>query len=166
MAPRHSLNLSNQMSVSHPDYIKICWYDRTAGYLDQLYRGNEQLLSPMTRRYTLAYEFKAKRFLSNTSFSFTRVDNEIDQTWTNEEIEGRQYKVFRWLNAADSWAGAGPSRPTPHPRHAAGDQLRVGRAAGVLGRGGAQQPPHLLPRPQVEILGLIPRRQYSFRPGS
>lgn len=105
MAPGHSLNLSNQMSVSHPDYIKVCWYDRTAGYMDQLYRGNEQLLSPMTRRYALAYEFKAKRFLSNTSLSFTRVVNEIDQTWSNEEIEGRQYKVFRWLNAADSWAG-------------------------------------------------------------
>lgn len=105
ISPKHSLNLSNQMSVAHPDYIKICWYDRTAGYLDQLYRGNEQLLSPMTRRYSLAYEFKEKRFISNTSANFTRVVNEIDQTWTNEEIEGRRYKVFHWLNAADSWAG-------------------------------------------------------------
>ena len=33
----------------------------------------------------------------------TRKVDEIDQTWSNEEIEGRLYKVFTWLNAADSW---------------------------------------------------------------
>ena len=102
ISPRHSLNLVNQMSVSHPDYIKVCWYDRTAGYLDQLYRGNENLLSPTTRRYTLEYEFKYNRFVSKTSTSYTRVVNEIDQTWTNEEIEGREYKVFHWINSSDS----------------------------------------------------------------
>ena len=100
--PKHSINLTNQMSVTHPDYIKVCWYDRTAGYLDQLYRGNEQLLSPQTRRYALEYEFKQNRFVTQTAVSYTRVVNEIDQTWTNEEIGGRQYKVFKWLNAADS----------------------------------------------------------------
>ena len=55
--------------MSHPDYLKICWYDRTAGYLDQLYRGNEQLFSPTTYLYGLEYEFKYKRFLSQTNVS-------------------------------------------------------------------------------------------------
>ncbi len=90
------------MSVAHPDYIKVCWYDRTAGYLDQLYRGNEQLLSPQTRRYALEYEFKTNRFVTQTAVSYTKVLDEIEQTWTNEEIGGREYKVFKWLNAADS----------------------------------------------------------------
>lgn len=102
ISPMHSLNLTNKITVAHPDYIKVCWYDRTAGYLDQLYRGNEQLLSPQTWRYGLEYELKVKRFVSNTSVSFTFVENEIDQTWTNEEIGGREYKVFHWLNTADS----------------------------------------------------------------
>jgi hypothetical protein len=102
LTPRHSLQLGTQMSVSHPDYLKICWYDRTAGYMDQLYRGNEQLLSPETRRYALTYEYKAKRFSSKSTINFTRVSNEIDQTWSNEEIDGRMYKVFRWLNSSDS----------------------------------------------------------------
>jgi len=101
--PKHSLNLTNRMSVTHPDYIKVCWYDRTAGYLDQLYRGNERLLSPQTRRYALEYEFKPNRFLTQTAVSYTRVADEIDQTWTNEEIGGREYKVFKWINAADSY---------------------------------------------------------------
>ena len=100
--PRHSLNLTQLMSVTHPDYIKVCWYDRTAGYLDQLYRGNERLLSPQTRRYALEYEFKKNRFVTQTAVSYTRVLDEIEQTWTNEEIGGREYKVFRWLNMADS----------------------------------------------------------------
>ena len=102
ISPKHALSLSNQMSVSHPDYLKVCWYDRTAGYLDQLYRGNEKLLSPMTRLYGLEYEFKYKRFLSQFTVSYKRVVNEIDQTWTNEEIDGRQYKVFHWLNSSNS----------------------------------------------------------------
>lgn len=100
--PRHSLNLTHMMSVTHPDYIKVCWYDRTAGYLDQLYRGNEWLLSPQTRRYGLEYEFKKNRFVTQTAISYTRVKDEIEQTWTNEEIGGREYKVFKWLNMADS----------------------------------------------------------------
>ena len=102
ISPHHSLNFAHQMSVKHPDYLKICWYDRTAGYLDQLYRGNEQLLSPQTLSYTLEYAFTWKRFLSRTSVTYKDVINEIDQTWHNEEIDGRQYKVFLWLNSADS----------------------------------------------------------------
>ena len=102
ISPVHSLTLSNQMSVSHPDYLKICWYDRTAGYLDQLYRGNEELRSPQTRQYALTYELKYKRFISKTGVSYKHVEDEIDQTWSNEEIDGRQYKVFKWLNSANS----------------------------------------------------------------
>lgn len=102
ISSKHSLNLTNKITVAHPDYIKVCWYDRTAGYLDQLYRGNEQLLSPQTWRYGLEYELKLKHFTSNSSVSYTFVDNEIDQTWTNEEIGGREYKVFHWLNSSDS----------------------------------------------------------------
>lgn len=100
--PGHALNLSNELSVKHPEYLKVCWYDRTAGYMDQLYRGDEQLLSPVKRRYALAYEFQLKRFSASTTLSYTREENEIDQTWNNEEIDGRLYKVFRWINASDS----------------------------------------------------------------
>ena len=88
-SPGHSLNFKNEMTVKHPDYLKICWYDRTAGYLDQLYRGNEQLRSPQTTLYELEYTFKHKRFLSKTSVSYKQVLDEVDQTWSNKTIEGR-----------------------------------------------------------------------------
>ena len=102
ISPRHSLNLINELSVNHPDYLKICWYDRTAGYMDQLYRGNESLLSPFKTRLALEYAFRYNRFLSTTTVSYTYVADEIDQTWSNKEIDGRPYKVFEWLNSADS----------------------------------------------------------------
>lgn len=70
--------------------------------MDKLYRGNENLLSPQTWRYGLEYQFKNNRFSSLSTVSYTFIDNEIDQTWKNEEIGGRQYKVFKWLNAADT----------------------------------------------------------------
>ena len=100
---KHRLILENTMTVTHPDYFKICWYERTGGYLNQLYRGNEKLLSTSARSYSLGYEFKPGRFRSLTTVSMTRKVNEVDQTWSNQEIEGRLYKVFTWINSADSW---------------------------------------------------------------
>ena len=102
LSPKHMLSFRNELSVSHPDYLKICWYDRTAGYLDQLYRGNEMLISPRTRLFGVDYTFNVKRFVSKTGIAYTNVKDEIDQTWSNKVIEGREYKVFEWLNAADS----------------------------------------------------------------
>ena len=104
ITPHHSLNLKNEMSVKHPDYLKVCWYDRTAGYLDQLYRGNEQLRSPHTMITGLEYQFKYNRFVSKTGVSYKQIQDEIDQTWSNMTIEGREYKVFEWINSADSRA--------------------------------------------------------------
>lgn len=102
ISPRHSLNFKNEMTVKHPDYLKVCWYDRTAGYIDQLYRGNENLRSPQTMLYGLEYAFNIGKFLAKTSVTYKQILDEIDQTWSNEDIGGRQYKVFRWLNSADS----------------------------------------------------------------
>lgn len=102
LSPNHILTFRNVLSVSHPDYLKICWYDRTAGYLDQLYRGNEHLISPRTRLYGVDYRYTHNRFFSQTGVSYRNVKDEIDQTWSNMVIEGREYKVFEWLNAADS----------------------------------------------------------------
>ena len=102
ISPSHSLTLKNELSVSHPDYLKICWYDRTAGYLDQLYRGNENLKSPRTMLFGLDYQFQYKRFVSKTGISYKNVLDEVDQTWSNKVIDNREYKVFEWLNSADS----------------------------------------------------------------
>ena len=100
----HKLGVTHNIGVDYPDYLQICWYDRTGGYIDQLFRGNEGLKSTLHSSYGFTYELKYKRFLYQATCAITRRINEIDQTWTNEEIEGRLYKVFRWVNSADSWS--------------------------------------------------------------
>ena len=104
MTDVHKLGFTHKVGVDYPDYLKICWYDRTGGYADQLYRGNANLVSSLHSRYGLVYELQYKRFRYRTDNAVTRRINEMDQTWTNEEIEGRLYKVFYWINSADSWS--------------------------------------------------------------
>ena len=100
----HRLGVTHNVGADYPDYLKICWYDRTGGYIDQLFRGNEDLKSTLWSSYGMTYELRHKHFLYRTTNALTRRINEIDQTWTNEEIEGRLYKVFHWVNSADSWS--------------------------------------------------------------
>lgn len=66
--------------------------------------GSADLAASLHSRYGMTYEMKLKRFRYRMSNAVTRRIREIDQTWTNEEIEGRLYKVFHWVNAADSWS--------------------------------------------------------------
>lgn len=100
----HKLGVTHHVGVDYPDYLQICWYDRTGGYADQLFRGNAGLVSSLYSRYGLVYELQYKYFRYRTGNTVTRRINEMDQTWTNEEIEGRLYKVFYWINSADSWS--------------------------------------------------------------
>ncbi len=101
-SPQHKITLRNSMSVRHPDYIQICWYERQGAYMNQVYRGKESLRSVHTSAWGLDYEFRYKRFVSTTTLSYTVRRNEIDQTYSNETIDNRAYQVFTWVNAADS----------------------------------------------------------------
>ena len=101
-SPRHLVTLSQNFSVSHPDYLQVCWFDRSGGYIDQLYRGSEKLRSTRTDQYRMAYDFNYKRFVANVSVAYTHRLDEIEQTWFSEEIDGRTYTIFTWLNGGDT----------------------------------------------------------------
>lgn len=101
-SPHHQLSLTNSRTVHHPTYLQVCWFDRSGGYMEQLYRGSEQLRATRSQVFRLAYDFTYKRFVASTAFSYTRKEDEIEQTWFKEEIDSRTYKVFTWLNGADS----------------------------------------------------------------
>lgn len=100
--PRHRLSLSNELTLKHPTYLQVCWFDRSGGYIEQLYRGSESLRSTRTDKNKLSYDFSYKRFIASSAFSYLRRYDEIEQTWFKEEIDNRSYKVFTWLNGADS----------------------------------------------------------------
>ena len=100
--PRHKLSLSNTLTLKHPTYLQVCWFDRSGGYIEQLYRGSEALRSTSTQKYQLSYDFNYKRFVASTSVAYSWRFDEIEQTWFKEEIDHRDYKVFTWMNGADS----------------------------------------------------------------
>lgn len=102
IAAGHILSITNTLYVRHPTYLQVCWYDRSSGYIDRLYRGNPQLKSNVIRAYGFVYQFRHKRFNASTTVQYVRSRNEIVQTWFREEIDDRQYQVFTWVNGADS----------------------------------------------------------------
>ena len=104
ISDKHKLGVTHAVGAEYPSYLQMCWYDRTGGYIDQLYRGNVDLAAALYSRYGMTYELSVKRFRYRMTNGITRKINEIDQTWDNEEIEGRLYKVFHWVNASDSWS--------------------------------------------------------------
>ena len=102
MAPQHTVSLSHSLTIKHPTYLQVCWFDRSGGYMEQLYRGSEALRSTRTRKLGLNYEFRFKRFVASSTLSYSRRLDEVEQTWFKEEIDDRTYKVFTWMNGADS----------------------------------------------------------------
>lgn len=102
MAADHSLSLTNNLSVNHPSYLQVCWFDRTGDYIDRLYRGNPYLKSTVSQKYGLSYTYQHNSFYATGSLSYSHNRNEIVQTWFSEQIDGRQYQIFTWLNGLDS----------------------------------------------------------------
>ena len=102
MAEGHAFSLNYFQTVRHPNYQQVCWFDRTGGYLDRLYRGNPDLKSNVTRSLKGDYKWTHKRFIASFAVSYSRSLNEIVQTWFKEEIDDRTYNVFTWVNGADS----------------------------------------------------------------
>ena len=121
----HKLGITHEVGVEYPDFYQMCWYDRSGGYADQLFRGNADLVASLHSSYGISYTLKYKRLLYRATNSVTRKIDEIDQTWTNEEIEGRLYKVFHWVNSADSW-----SFGTTHRLDWQGKRVRTGAGVG------------------------------------
>ena len=103
VSPGHTLTLGSTSSVKHPDYLQICWYERQGTYLTQIYRGSTSLRSTRTHGFNLGYKYQYKRFSATLTAKATRRLGEIDQTYNNEDIGGKTYQVFTWVNASDSW---------------------------------------------------------------
>ncbi|MBR0533220.1 MAG: outer membrane beta-barrel protein [Bacteroidales bacterium] len=108
----HRISFGNTISVQYPSYLQICWYDRPGEYVNQLIRGNINLLPTSTVSFRTNYAFTQRRFGASVSASIGKKNDEIDRTYVNETIEGRKYKVFTWVNAADSWIGTASARMT------------------------------------------------------
>ena len=100
----HKLSIIHETGVHYPYYLQLCWFDRTGGYADQLFRGNSDLLPTLNSSYGFSYELRHKRFRYSVTNAVIRERDELDQTWYREVIDGRPYKMFVWVNSADCWS--------------------------------------------------------------
>ena len=100
----HSLMVGNSLSVKHPDYVQVCWYERQGTYLTQIYRGSNTLEDTHSYAFNLGYTYRHKRLRVALTATATRRLGEVEQTYSSEEIDGKTYQVFTWINASDSWA--------------------------------------------------------------
>lgn len=103
--PSHELGLSHERTVKHPTYLQICSFERPGAFTNQIWRGNTELASITSTLVSVDYKFTWKRFSAGSSTSYTRKLNEVDQTFQKEVIEGREYKVFTWMNSSNSHVG-------------------------------------------------------------
>ena len=100
--PSHELGLSHSRSVKHPSYLQTCSFERPGAFINQIWRGNTELNSTITSTLSLDYKYRRKRFSAGLSTFYTRKLDEVDQTYSMEKIDGREYKVFTWMNSSNS----------------------------------------------------------------
>lgn len=99
-AAPHKLALSTSFQVRQPTYLQRCWYDRQDADAQRLFRGNPDLQPVRIHALDFAYTFRLGRFSTISQSNFTYRKREVEQTYVEEIIDGRKYKVFSWLNTA------------------------------------------------------------------
>ena len=104
--PEHSFILKFAREEDRPDYLQICWFPRSSNtYSNELYVGNTDLQSCITTTGNLIYEYKRKRFNANLNLSCVFQPRKIEQTYNTEEIDGKEYRVYTWVNGGRSTEG-------------------------------------------------------------
>lgn len=105
MAPYHKLGLSAKKTISRPDYLKICWFQRPGSYIDELQQGNPKIRPASTFFTALTYAFDYKRFSTSLELGYEYVNDKIERTYNMQEIDGQMFRVFTWINAGYSNKG-------------------------------------------------------------
>jgi len=139
----HEFSLNVSRSESRPGYLEICWFPRqSAQYSNELYKGNENLLPTVYVDGYLSYKYTLKRFSTTFDVGHNYTKRKVEQTYNNEEIDGREYRIYTWINGGKShetngavklsWSGSKLSANTRfrynyyHGVNADGDETRSG----------------------------------------
>lgn len=97
--PRHTFTARYKRTDERPNYQQICWFPRFSSiYANEVYVGNPDLNNSTTSVGRLAYEFSAKRFSTLLELSDTYMPRKIAKTYNNETYEGKEYRIYTWIN--------------------------------------------------------------------
>jgi len=99
----HRFTLNYGRSISRPGYLQVCWFLRPGSQdSNELYQGNQDLMPAITNKIKGGYNFTYKRFSATLSLGYTNKNKKIEKTYSNKEIDGREYRVYTWINGGMS----------------------------------------------------------------
>ena len=99
---RHSLSFNFDKTITRPSYGNVFRFYKHGSYDEELITGNPYLSPTRDMKVSLGYSFKLKRFSADAVLSNTFRDKMIESTYNNETVDGKQYRVYTWVNAGHS----------------------------------------------------------------
>ena len=98
----HTLKCNLRRSVTRPEYLQKCWFQRQGSYADELYEGNTNLRPSSSNRFSLGYTFSKGRFISELEAVHTYVSDKIEKTFRTETLNDIDWRIYTWINAGYS----------------------------------------------------------------
>jgi len=103
----HSVKIGVNRSISRPEYLQMCWFQRPGVYSNELYEGNSSLAAAARNKVFLNYKYAVGRFSTILDAEHTYAVGTIEQTFHNETLEGKDYRIYTWVNAGHSYTTKG-----------------------------------------------------------
>ncbi len=99
----HIFTLDCSRDESRPDYLEICWFPRRGlQYANEIYVGNRELNNMVTANVRGGYEFSFARFKASFALAHDYQHHKIEQTFSTQMIDDREYRIYTWVNGGKS----------------------------------------------------------------
>lgn len=98
----HTIRGSVRRSVTRPEYLQKCWFQRQGSYANELFEGNTDLHPSASNRFTADYRFSSGRFSSDLELGHTYVNDRIEKVYRAESIQDHDWRIYTWINSGYS----------------------------------------------------------------
>jgi len=107
IARHHSIDIGCDRSIKRPEYLQMCWFQRPGIYSNELLEGNPDLKASSRNKMFVSYKYVVGRFSTNLDLEYTYAKGTIEQTFRNEVIDDKDFRVYTWVNAGHSYTTKG-----------------------------------------------------------
>gem|GEM_PF-7074359 len=99
----HAISLNLKRYDDRPDYLMICWFPRYSSiYANEIYVGNPDLNNSVNINTKLTYSYSFKGISANLELCDEYMPKKIAKTYNNEIYDGKEYRVYTWINGGKS----------------------------------------------------------------
>jgi len=91
-------------SESRPSYLQICWFPRQSVlYSDEIYVGNPDLNNTVKTKLNGGINLSTNTpFSLSTSATYSHTSGKIQETYSYQIINEKEYRVYTWVNGGTS----------------------------------------------------------------